>query len=215
MKKRIFLVIAMVLCAFFSIVAQQAKNPKVKGVASYYSDRLHGRLMANGEKYDRDSFTCAHLRYPFGTMLKVRNLSNKKECVVRVTDRGPYSRKFTIDLSRAAAKHLGILGVGFAQVEITPYYSGRVPYRFLPEELVEVPELTIEYMPAAVYPDPVWMSDSTAKAGTTVRQPSDKQRQPGKDGTAPQSAGHKPAAKGLEMPYSPKASQNRHRAAGR
>ena len=81
-----------------------------RGNASYYADRFHGRKMANGEIYHRDSMTCAHLRYPLGTWLHVRNITNNKEVVVQVTDRGPFSRKFVIDLSRAAARELGIVG---------------------------------------------------------------------------------------------------------
>lgn len=100
-----------------------------RGNASYYADRFHGRKMANGEIYHRDSMTCAHLRYPLGTWLHVRNITNNKEVVVQVTDRGPYSRKFVIDLSRAAARELGIIQYGYRPVEITPFIPGRIPYR--------------------------------------------------------------------------------------
>lgn len=171
--------------------------------------------MANGDKYNRDSFTCAHLKFPLGTILKVRNIRNKKECIVKVTDRGPYSQKFIIDLSRAAAKHLGILGGGFTQVEITPYYSGTVPYRLGPAEVPEIPELAIDYVPAAVYPHPAWMPDTALTVGPDTPQPSDKPRSTDKVGISPQSSAGKPAAKGLETPYSPKASQSRPRVVGR
>ena len=56
-----------------------------KGNASYYSDKLHGRRMANGQPYHRDSMTCAHLKFPFGTLLKVRNPINNRTVIVRVT----------------------------------------------------------------------------------------------------------------------------------
>lgn len=58
-----------------------------KGVASYYANRLHGRRMSDGTRYHRDSLTCAHRRYPLGTMLKVTNIKNGKSVVVKVTDR--------------------------------------------------------------------------------------------------------------------------------
>ena len=76
-----------------------------RGVASYYHDKFHGRRMANGDIYHKDSFTCAHRRYALGTWLRVTNVRNGKAVIVQVTDRGPYSRRFTIDLSRAAARY--------------------------------------------------------------------------------------------------------------
>ncbi len=101
-------------------VAQVKYGETVRGVASYYADSFHGRKMANGQRYDKNGFTCAHLKYPFGTLLRVKNLANGKECIVEVTDRGPYSKKFTVDLSKAAATYLDYLRAGHTQVEITP-----------------------------------------------------------------------------------------------
>ena len=137
------------------------KKELIKGNASYYSDRLHGRRMANGERYHRDSMTCAHLKFPFGTMLKVRNPLNDRTVIVRVTDRGPFSKRFIIDLSRAAARELGIITAGFRMVEITPYHAGEIPYRAEEDSLPEIPELNLQYTPAATYPDPIWQRDST------------------------------------------------------
>ena len=128
------------------------------GKASYYSDKLHGRTMSNGKPYHRDSMTCAHLKYPFGTILKIKNPLNNKEVIVTVTDRGPYSKRYIVDLSRAAAKELGLVHRGWAMVEITPIIPQKVPYK-LKQELPEVPELNIEYSPIAIYPDPAWKDD--------------------------------------------------------
>lgn len=156
MKNRLpMLLLSMVLC--LSSVAQEM----IKGNASYYSDKLHGRRMANGRLYHRDSMTCAHLKFPFGTILKVRNPLNDRTVIVRVTDRGPYSKRFLIDLSRAAAAKLGIIAAGFSQVEITPYHPEVVPYRAEADSLPEIPELNLQYTPAATYPDPAWRRDST------------------------------------------------------
>ncbi len=115
--------------------------------------------MANGDRYDRDSFTCAHLKYPFGTMLKVRNLSNGKECVVKVTDRGPYSKRLTIDLSRAAAAYLDYIRAGITQVEITPIRQEDAEWS--PEEpnSPNISDLMIEFEPIATYPYPVWKNE--------------------------------------------------------
>lgn len=143
------------LICFFQTVRAYSQT----GNASYYSDRLHGRRMSNGEKYHRDSMTCAHLKYPLGSYLKVKNPLNGKEVIVKVTDRGPFSKRFIIDLSRAAARELDLLHRGFAQVEITPYYPQVVPYK-MDSTQVELPELNLEYTPVAVYPDPAWMDSA-------------------------------------------------------
>ncbi len=141
------------------LVAQVKYGEKTNGVASYYSDKFHGRKTASGERYHRDSFTCAHLRYPFGTLLKVRNPANDRECVVRVTDRGPYTRKYTIDLSRAAARHLDFVHLGHTRVEITPLREGEaVPGAGEPDDEDDI-EFHIEYEPIATYPHPAWESD--------------------------------------------------------
>lgn len=133
----------------------------LKGKASYYHDALHGNKMSNGERYHRDSMTCAHLKLPFGTMLKVRNLRNDKEVIVEVTDRGPYAKKYILDLSRAAASELGIIGRGFAPVEISIYTPAKVPFRLKDEE-AEIPELDLQHRIMAIYPEPLWQqADST------------------------------------------------------
>ena len=133
----------------------------LKGKASYYHDALHGNKMSNGEPYHRDSMTCAHLKLPFGTMLKVRNLRNDKEVIVEVTDRGPYAKKYILDLSRAAARELGIIGRGFAPVEISIYTPAKVPFRLKDEE-AEIPELDLQHRNMAIYPEPLWQqADST------------------------------------------------------
>lgn len=148
----------------------QTNQGLIKGNASYYSDKLHGRRMANGEIYHRDSMTCAHLKFPFGTMLKVRNPLNDSTVIVRVTDRGPYSKRFIIDLSRAAARKLGIITAGFSMVEISPYHINQIPYRAEEDSLPEIPELDLQYTPAATYPDPIWQRDST-KTDPQEKQP--------------------------------------------
>jgi|GEM_PF-1458784 len=103
-----------------------------QGKASYYNNKFHGNQMASGKSYDRNNLTCAHRSYPFGTLLRVRNLKNSREVIVSVQDRGPYSRSRLIDLSGEAAKQLGMLGHGVVTVEIAPVESVKIP--FLPED---------------------------------------------------------------------------------
>lgn len=155
--RRILLLLATLLLLTVAVGAQDLSS--MKGNASYYSNRLHGRHMSNGERYNKDSMTCAHMKYPFGTLLRVTNLVNGREVVVKVTDRGPYHKRYIIDLSYAAAKQLGIIYAGFSPVEIKPYIQDRVP--FLPSDtLLQVPELDLQYTPAATYPEPAWQRDS-------------------------------------------------------
>lgn len=89
------------------------------GIASYYSDYLKGFKMANGERYDPEDLTCAHLTYPLGTILKVARKDNPdRSIMVIVVDRGPYIKGRAIDLSKRAARELGMLDHGLAEVII-------------------------------------------------------------------------------------------------
>lgn len=87
-----------------------------RGHASWYGPGFNGRRTASGERYDMHALTAAHRTLPFGTLVRVRSLVNGREVDVRITDRGPYSRGRIIDVSRAAAEELGMLGLGFKQV---------------------------------------------------------------------------------------------------
>lgn len=90
-----------------------------EGKAVYYSDSLQGKRTASGEPYDKDAFTAAHRALPFGTVVRVTNLSNRHTVEVRINDRGPgKSGKRIIDLSRAAAKRLDMIRSGVADVRI-------------------------------------------------------------------------------------------------
>jgi rare lipoprotein A len=91
-----------------------------EGIASYYAKRYNYRRTNSGELYDPDKLTAAHPELPHGTRVKVINLANNKEVVVKINDRcRPRKRPF-IDLSRQAAKQLGFLGKGIARVRIIP-----------------------------------------------------------------------------------------------
>jgi|GEM_PF-1459923 len=103
------------LCLFISFTAHSQEV----GIASYYSDYLKGFKMANGERYDPEDLTCAHLTYPLGTILKVARKDNPdRSIMVIVVDRGPYIKGRTIDLSKRAARELGMLDPGLAEVII-------------------------------------------------------------------------------------------------
>ncbi len=114
----------------YQIAAAQAVEPtaprevergdSVRGVASWYGAELHGRPTASGEPFDMDDLTAAHPTLPLGTRAQVVNLDNGRTVVVRINDRGPFSGHRMIDLSRAAAREIGMLPAGSAKVEVTP-----------------------------------------------------------------------------------------------
>jgi rare lipoprotein A len=97
------------------------------GLAAVYSDRLHGRKTASGERYDRAQLTAAHKTLPFGTRLKVTNTKNQKSVTVRINDRGPTQAGRILDLSPAAARALGIRPKGMG--EVSTEVVGEAPKR--------------------------------------------------------------------------------------
>ena len=88
------------------------------GKASWYGKPFHGRLTANGERYNMYNMTAAHRTYAMGTHLKITNLANNKSVKVRVNDRGPFYSSRDIDLSYGAARKLGIVHKGIGRVKI-------------------------------------------------------------------------------------------------
>lgn len=89
------------------------------GIASWYGHPYHGRQAANGEIYDMEKLTAAHRTLPFGTWVAVENLSNRKKVTVRINDRGPFVDGRVIDLSRAAARMIDMIGPGTVKVRLT------------------------------------------------------------------------------------------------
>ena len=88
------------------------------GDASYYGSEFEGRKTASGERYDGDEMTAAHRTLPFGTRVRVVNLANDKSVEVRINDRGPHKKGRIVDVSRKAAKELGLIGPGVARVRL-------------------------------------------------------------------------------------------------
>ena len=95
-----------------------SKGFRQRGIASWYGKNFHGKKTSNGEIYDMYAMTAAHKTLPLGTYVRVQHLENKRELEVRINDRGPFVRGRIIDLSYTAAKKLGIVGPGTADVEI-------------------------------------------------------------------------------------------------
>ena len=114
-----------------------AQRELERGTASWYGPRFHGRRTASGERYDQQAYTAAHRTLPFGTLVRVRSLVNGREVEVRITDRGPYAlgsagRNRIIDVSRAAAVELDMLGLGVKEVVLFVAESTTVAAPTLP-----------------------------------------------------------------------------------
>ncbi|MDZ7805758.1 MAG: septal ring lytic transglycosylase RlpA family protein [Gracilimonas sp.] len=88
------------------------------GIASWYGEDYHGTQTANGEIYDMESLTAAHKRLPFNTIVGVKNLDNGENVIVRINNRGPFVEGRVIDLSREAAREIGIIATGLADVDL-------------------------------------------------------------------------------------------------
>lgn len=88
------------------------------GLASYYSDEFHGNPTASGELYNKDGLTAAHRTFPFGTLVRVTNLKNKRSVIVRINDRGLLKKERMIDLSARAAREIGLIEEGVVKVTV-------------------------------------------------------------------------------------------------
>lgn len=114
---RLFItILAATLFGVLEVYSQETYTQE--GTASYYGRELHGRRTSSGERFSKHKLTAAHPTLAFGTMVKVTNLDNGKSVTVRINDRGPSTKKRIIDVSYAAAKKLGMIAAGTAQVRI-------------------------------------------------------------------------------------------------
>ncbi len=94
------------------------KQYKQNVVATYYADKFNGRKTSSGERFDNTKYTAAHKTLPFGTMVRVTNLTNGKWVDVRVNDRGPHNKKLEIDITKKAFKEIANTNSGIINVNI-------------------------------------------------------------------------------------------------
>jgi rare lipoprotein A len=92
------------------------------GVAGWYGEEFQGNMTANGEIYDLNGYTAAHLSLPFGTVVRVTNLGNNKQVNLRINDRGPHIARRMLDVTKGAAQRLGFLSAGTALVRMEVVY---------------------------------------------------------------------------------------------
>lgn len=128
------------------------------GLASFYSKRATGSRTANGERLHHDSMTCAHRTFPFGTRLRVTNMSNNQQVVVRVNDRGPYVQGRIIDLSWGAANKINMIGRGITKVSVESADGIVIPL-LPPVETITFPKLEIDSIELINRMTPIWQED--------------------------------------------------------
>lgn len=97
------------------------------GKASWYGPGFHGRKTASGERFNQNAYTAAHRTHAFGTTLCVENAANGRSVAVRVNDRGPFSRGRIVDVSKRAARDLGMIRSGTAPVRVSVVGERRKP----------------------------------------------------------------------------------------
>ncbi len=141
MRLKLFLFLTVTIFTLSGTISETFAQ--LKGNATYYANKFHGRLTSDGSVYHKDSLTCAHRTLPFGTVLRVVNKHNGKEVVVKVNDRGPFRPGAIIDLSLAAAKEIGMLHAGIVPVlayKVKPEVPKKLQY--VPEDIT-LPEFEI------------------------------------------------------------------------
>lgn len=130
MLKRALTLLILALPLFFAVQHAESKSRGYMfevstGEASFYSDKLHGRKTANGERYDKEALTAAHRSLPLGTIVRVTNLVNGRNAIVRINDRGPFKPSWIMDISKKAASQLNMLRRGVAPVQLEVLSDGR------------------------------------------------------------------------------------------
>ncbi|HJV20831.1 MAG TPA: septal ring lytic transglycosylase RlpA family protein [Sediminibacterium sp.] len=112
------LAVTMLLCSCHRKTGAGGRSGTESGYASYYADKYEGRKTSNGEIFRQRKLTAAHKTLPFGTKVKVTNLSNGQTVKVRINDRGPFIEGRIIDLSKAAARKVNMINAGVTKVKI-------------------------------------------------------------------------------------------------
>ncbi len=108
-------------------VLSSSQGYKERGLASWYGSKFHGKRTSSGEPYDMHAMTAAHKTLPLPTYVRVTNLKNGRQVVLKVNDRGPFHENRIIDLSHTAAVKLGIKGTGTGLVEVEAITPGQTP----------------------------------------------------------------------------------------
>ena len=155
-----------------------------KGKASWYGPGFAGRKTANGERFNPRALTAAHRTLPFGTKVRVTNLSNGKSVVVRINDRGPYAGGRIIDLSKAAARRIGMLKQGVARVEVTTL-GGSGQRRRRANKIIPKPKGNTLTVTLPLPPEPRDIHRTASDSSETTEGPGDKDIDEGEKPSTP------------------------------
>lgn len=126
--KKNFVIFLLLSFSLIGCVKQYQQPTTLKsfiGIASWYGPGFHGKKTASGEKFNMYALTAAHKTLPLNTVVKVTNLNNGKEVIVKINDRGPVPEDRIIDLSKKAAQQLQIIKEGIAKVKIDVLKLGK------------------------------------------------------------------------------------------
>lgn len=121
-KMRQLTAAAAVLLILFTLSASAENVFPQYGNASWYGNSFHGRKTASGQIFDQNALTGANRTLPFGSVVRVTNLRNGRYVDITINDRGPFIKTRIIDISRAAAREIGILHRGVARVRVSLIY---------------------------------------------------------------------------------------------
>ncbi len=114
-----------VFLAFVKLINPSFDEKSNTGTASFYAKKFEGKRTSSGQRYRATERTAAHRTYPFGTLLEITNRNNGLKTIVRINDRGPHAKTRLIDLSYSAAKDLGLVSSGTANVTLKVISLGK------------------------------------------------------------------------------------------
>lgn len=133
--------------AISNVTTPPPEDHNATGKASYYAHKFEGKRTSSGQPYRGSERTAAHRTYPFGTLLEVTNRANGSKTVVRVNDRGPHSKSRLIDLSYSAAKDLGLVSSGTANVDLKVILLGSADNQEFESEITDDEKTVIPTYP--------------------------------------------------------------------
>lgn len=152
MQKIFFLLPLLLGLALLNLIGQN--NVYIQyGDASFYADKFEGRETASGETYTHTKLTAAHLTLPFGTMVKVTNVTNNKSVIVRINDRGPFVEGRIIDLSKSAAMELDYIKLGVVRVKIEVLNEDNQNQDYTPKPPVKMDKEFYDFQASRTVPD--------------------------------------------------------------
>lgn len=133
--KSVFISVSLALIKLINPSSDEKANI---GTASFYAKKFEGKRTSSGQRYRSSSYTAAHRTYPFGTLLEITNHHNGLKTIVRVNDRGPHAKSRLIDLSYSAAKDLGLISSGTADVTLKVISLGKLSINQIVDDEIEI-----------------------------------------------------------------------------